>query len=318
MYYTIMNSNSSNNNLQPVETVDYIPNNNVRNELNNQNNSSMNGIQIPINYSNKKISKCEPGKSLKYTKNGTVYLIQYSEIYAYDCSEIKLDSDWEITEKISQGDFGKVFSLSDTSKILKYLHNESMFNIKKEVDLQSRASERHLAPKIHALLIHKVEEEEGEEGAAAGTWALKKRRAVPPMATASIIMEKMNVTMKAYLKSDNNNYDKAMQCYTAGRNLISSLNGIGIFHLDLKLDNIMTNDADSKSPTWKAIDFGLSKTITGLNEKSEEFRKFISSFCKIISEDVLRRIYITMNKEGRKELLEHGDLSEPPNRNTKR
>jgi hypothetical protein len=154
-------------------------------------------------------------------------------VYADDC-----DGPWTVQGRIGHN----VYDLQNADGksglyVLKYIDDASERSIKMEVINQIKAAERSIAPNVKALVVHSDSHDN---------------------MTASIIMDKMEITLKDYLlKYSGPKYPvlppKFKAAMKTALSLARQVDKIDIYHNDIRLDNIM-----KKGGEWYLIDYGMA------------------------------------------------------------
>mgnify|MGYP000241652760 CR=1 FL=1 len=139
------------------------------------------------------------------------------------------------SDKLSGGAFGEVYTLSShPGYILKYITQSMDKNPQEEVNYQKAAAEVGIAPQVYTLMIH----EPGTD-----------------LVPASIIMEEMDYTMKEHIiKQKKLTVEKFKELIRTVLDLTGKLQNIPIYHLDIRLDNVMFSITQNK---WFIIDYGI-------------------------------------------------------------
>lgn len=167
---------------------------------------------------------------------------------------------YKVLEPVGEGFFGTVYSItceSGCDYAFKVIKKDMLHLFKEnEIELQSRASEIGIASEILQVTYNDD--------------------------SIGIIMEKMDYTMKDFLKDISKLTADARQIILLKIikdvfELLNKLHGINILHNDVHISNIMWNTKKSK---WMLIDFGLASKFS----KSSSLKPLndFQNFCESI------------------------------------
>lgn len=162
----------------------------------------------------------------------------------------KCKGPWTMKDVLGKGMYGEIFNICDKESNCEYVVKVGDDDMSDEVDLQVRASEAGLAPRIFQYFVGKTNKE---------YIVMEKIRGE----TVNDILENL---IKKEIESGKPNFkrlSKAINRLVIDMfTVIKRLHSAGIEHRDLHLKNVMYNEDKGE---LQFIDFGLSKTIENFN-----------------------------------------------------
>jgi len=162
----------------------------------------------------------------------------------------KCKGPWTMKEPLGKGMYGEIFNLCDKESNCEYIVKIGDDDMSEEVDLQVRASEAGIAPKIFQYFVGKTNKE---------YIVMEKIRGETVKDIVENIIKKEIVSGKPNFKRLSKTINSLVNDMF---DAIKRLHSAGIEHKDLHLSNVMYNEDKGE---LQFIDFGFSKLIENFN-----------------------------------------------------